>query len=1049
MKNFYTLVLLLCLMTMNSMAQVTATPLIYPQYSTDTTTGGRLPYVFRAKVSGLTANTLYRFYARAANLTVDAANAGGGAAIFIKQNGNYTYVTNPSFFVAGSYDTIRSNATGDATGWFAFEPTRGGTARFTEGNYIHARIFLQPNAGGGPGGGVVATVTDSILNIKLDVGTNNATGVYSTSLAPSKDLVYLYDNTAGNGRPLSGTFIETDGLNFKSGTGAGGSPNATSYPNYYRNNVDTINAAWGSFIPNKLPAGLLRIERCKLTDGTIAWANTDADGVWDIGSVNTINASSGLAALSIATDDAPLINVPPKLFFTNAQTSTTENAGTVTIGVGLKFPSANATSVDIIIKGGTATATNDYTHTTQTITFPANTTATQSITINLVNDAIAESPESLVLGMNNFTNGSGAGSPAYDSITIVDDDVPYITFASATANGYENNTSVNIPVNIQFPKSTATAVNIAVTGGTATLGTDFTFSNQTLTFPGSSSSPIQVPLTIINDAILEADETIIFTLSSATNGAMLGTSTFTYTIKNDDIVPLLSFVKPTFITVKENVGTVTVKVQLTNPTITPTSIDVSAFGGNATSGLDYTLASNTLTFAANTAGTQSFTFPITDDNLVEGLESIVLRLTNPTNSVTFINEYDSIDITDNDLVYYTISQINKNDGLGVADSTGVKCELHGVVYGPNIRPNGYQFFMNDRTGGIQVLRVNGLFAGYNPQDKDSIVVQGSIQQTNGQLQFTNLDTVYKVGTGSYINPTVITSYSETNEGNYVTLQYCHLLNTVQWPTGAANAVVTVVDQNGKNFQTQIYRQTDIDSTQPTPYWFHLTGILAQNDATISWDSLYFLVPLSLQNYQTVYPKFSFVTASDTVAESVGLDSIEVNLQWVPRTATSATVAFTGGSATFGQDFNFTSVTVSYPGGFAISSKQKVGVLVIDDTAPEIDETVNLSILGPSNSAVTATPFVHTLVIRYNDGVENGINHSLPINKFRVYPNPGSSCFHIQCDIDIDQIRLIDAQGKLVAEGKGNTINTEHIAKGFYTLQITNAEGVFNTKVTIE
>jgi hypothetical protein len=1047
MKNiyFYLTLLVMLFVSQTGDAQISITQLIYPRFSTDTTTGGRLPYVFRAKISGLTANTLYRYYTRAASITIDGANGGGGASVFIKPTGNFGYSTNPNFFVAGGADTMRTNALGEVSNWFAFEPTRDASARFVEGNYIHARVYFQPAAGGVTR---VVTVTDSIRNIKIDVNTNNATGIYSTSMAPAQDLVFLYDNTAGTGSPLSGTWIESDGLNFKTGTGAGGTPNAASYPDYYKNNVDGVTSAWGTFIPNQLSTGMLRVERRKLSDGTIGWANTDANGIWDVGSVNTINASGGLNALNISTDDAPLVNVPPKIYFINATQTVIENVGTVTISVGLKFPNANPTSVDVLISGGSATTGSDYTYTTQTVTFPANSITPQTVTVNIINDAIAEPLENIIFGLTNFTNSSTAGAPASDTLTIIDDDAPYISFNSSSASGLENITSVNIPVSIMFPGVTATSVNIAVTGGTATLGSDYTFSNQTITFPANSSSPINVPLTIINDTITESNETIIFTLSSATNGAVLGTSVFTYTIIDDDIVPVLTFVRPTYQQIKENVGMVNVRVKLTNPALTATSITVSAFGGNATLGSDYTLPSNTLTFPANTSSVLNYSFPIVDDTLVEGLENIILRLTNANHTVSFNYEYDTVAIVDNDLPVYTISQINKNDGLGVADSSTVLCELHGTVYGPNVRPTGYQFFMNDGTGGIQVLRAFGNFGGYIPQDKDSIVVKGEIQQTNGQLQITNLDTLYKVGTGTYITPTVITSYSEANEGNYVTLQYCHLLNPAQWPTGAGNATVTIVDQNNQLYQTQIYRQTNIDSTPATPYWFNITGFLAQNDATIPWDSNYYLIPLSLQNYEYVYPKMSFTNVTDTAIESIGLDSVEVNLQWAPRTVTTATVAFTGGSATYGQDFNFTTATVTYPGGFVLNAKQKIGVIIIDDALPESYENILLSILGPTNNAIAVFPSVHSLVIKDNDG-GNGITKKINENMISVFPNPGNGILNIKTDLHIISASLIDMQGREVAATNTTVLNLRSISKGIYLLKVETGEGVITTKVVVE
>lgn len=1028
-------------------AQVTITPVIYPQYSTDSSTGGRLPYIFRAKLSGLAANTVYRFYARACNPALDAANAGWGTSIFLKSTGSFLYVTNPNFFNGGSYDTLRSSATGEYTGWFAFEPGRVNNARFNEGNYIHAKVFLQPN-GGGPGGGTAVTITDSILNIKIGTGTTNATGVYSTSLAPAKDPVFLYDNENGTGRPLAGMWIESDGLDFKTGTGFGGTPNATAYPAYYKSNTDAVTSAWGSFIPNTLANGLRRVERRALTDGTIAWFNTDANGIWDSNNANTVNPNGGQAAIEIATDDAPLVNVPPKLYFVKASQTTYENAGTVSIGVGIKFPSANPTSVDVAIASGTASAGSDYTYSTQTVTFPANSSATQNVTFTLVNDAVTESIENVILKLQNFTNSSSAGTPANDTLTIVDDDAPYVSFNNASGSGIESTTSVNIPVNIMFPNSNATSVFISVTGGSASLGSDYTFSNQTLTFPASSSSAINVPLTIINDAVGEPDETIEFTLSAVTNGATLGISKFTYTIQNDDIVPVITFRAPTTQNIKENAGTVTVQVSLSNPALTATSVTISGFAGSATLGSDYSLPSNTITFPANTATSINYTFPITDDALVEQPENIVLRLTNPSIGVTYVNEFDTINITDNDLPYYLINQINHTDPVnGIADSLNVRCELHGVIYGPNVRPGGLQFFINDRTGGIQVLRTAGTF-GYVPAEGDSIVVKGDITQAAGQLQITNLDTVYKISSGNALKtPTVITSYSEANEGNYVTLQYCHLVNPAAWPTGAGNAAIAVVDQNNKQFMTQIFRQTDIDSTQPTQYWFHVSGILAQNDNSLPWDTSYYLIPLHLSNYEIVYPRMSFATATDTASENIGLDSMDVNLQWAPRTATSATVSFTGGSATFGQDFNFTSATINFPAGYAVTAKQRMGVLLIDDVTPEAYENILLTILGPTNGALAVTPSVHSLVIRDNDG-GSGINTHAGA-AVSVYPNPSNGIFTITSPAEIKNVRVTDMTGRVAGNWNSGTIDLSGEAKGMYMIEVTTTEGISIGKVTLK
>ena len=79
-------------------------------------------------------------------------------------------------------------------------------------------------------------------------------------------------------------------------------------------------------------------------------------------------------------------------------------------------------------------------------------------------------------------------------------------------------------------------VDYAVTGGTATAGSDYTNVSGTLTFaPGQSTRSITLP--VIDDAEVEPDETVVLKLSNPT-GALLGTlDAYELTIRNNDVAP--------------------------------------------------------------------------------------------------------------------------------------------------------------------------------------------------------------------------------------------------------------------------------------------------------------------------------------------------------------------------------------------------------------------------------------------------------------------------------------------------------------------------------
>lgn len=88
--------------------------------------------------------------------------------------------------------------------------------------------------------------------------------------------------------------------------------------------------------------------------------------------------------------------------------------------------------------------------------------------------------------------------------------------------------------------ATAFTVDYAVTGGTATSGTDFaTLANGTLTFTDGGAATQTIHLTINGDTDPESDETVVVTLSNIVNttgDTIIGTASGTGTILNDDVI---------------------------------------------------------------------------------------------------------------------------------------------------------------------------------------------------------------------------------------------------------------------------------------------------------------------------------------------------------------------------------------------------------------------------------------------------------------------------------------------------------------------------------
>ena len=256
------------------------TSVLLPQYiqGNTGTNSNRIPFAYRARLTGLTPNAVYRYYNQVIISTDLTTQSGAGNCIFKSVTGNFIRTTGPGLKNAGTYDSLTTDGTGAYEGWFITEPT--GNARFVPGKYVFMRITLNDGAGG-TSAVTRITTADSVRVVKLDPAASDSTGtgLRCTSPGSPKDFVFTYDNTTGTGRPISGSFIESDGTANTTGN---------SYASFYSVSVDGVNGAFGVVLPNILPNGIQRIERRSLATGAIIDTAKDNNGIWPSGA-NTIN----------------------------------------------------------------------------------------------------------------------------------------------------------------------------------------------------------------------------------------------------------------------------------------------------------------------------------------------------------------------------------------------------------------------------------------------------------------------------------------------------------------------------------------------------------------------------------------------------------------------------------------------------------------------------------------------------------------------------------------------------------------------------------------
>lgn len=236
--------------------------------------------------------------------------------------------------------------------------------------------------------------------------------------------------------------------------------------------------------------------------------------------------ADGSAVGTIASND-------PRPTITAAAVQAAEAAG-LTFTLTLSNPSAETVTVAWATADGTATAGGDYAAATGTATFaPGTTTAT--VTVGVVDDAVYEPNEGLILLLSNPTGGTLGNTEAAGTI-LNDDGVPEVRVDSvAVAEGDVGATDVTFTLTLSAPSAETVTVGYATAAGTAGAA-DFAAAAGTATFlPGVTTATVTVA--VAPETLLEADETFFLDLADPV-GAAIVDGRGTATVRNDDHAPV-------------------------------------------------------------------------------------------------------------------------------------------------------------------------------------------------------------------------------------------------------------------------------------------------------------------------------------------------------------------------------------------------------------------------------------------------------------------------------------------------------------------------------
>jgi hypothetical protein len=213
-----------------------------------------------------------------------------------------------------------------------------------------------------------------------------------------------------------------------------------------------------------------------------------------------------------------------------------------TFTVSLSAPSSATVTVAYATQNGTATAGSDYTTTSGSLTFTPGQTS-QTFAVAVAGDTTAESDETFLAGLTSpanatITKSSGTGA-------ILNDDggttLPGLAVGDTSiVEGHSGSSLLAFPINLSVASASDITVAYATSNGTAVAGSDYTATSGTFTIPAGATTK-NVVVRVTGDISLEPDETVLFTLSNATNATLLK-STGTGVIVNDDPPPVATTV---------------------------------------------------------------------------------------------------------------------------------------------------------------------------------------------------------------------------------------------------------------------------------------------------------------------------------------------------------------------------------------------------------------------------------------------------------------------------------------------------------------------------
>ncbi|MBD2100137.1 Calx-beta domain-containing protein [Leptolyngbya sp. FACHB-261] len=322
--------------------------------------------------------------------------------------------------------------------------------------------------------------------------------------------------------------------------------------------------------------------------------------------------SNSTATVTIADNDLPAATIVA------SDPSSAEPADTGEFIISFDQPALKDLSVNYLV-GGTAEPGVDYQPLAGSVTLAQGQTQAK-IVVSPIDDRLIEGPETVILTLQ---PGSGyqVGTAASATVTIWDNDAPVVTVIGTDPGAAEPADTGEFAINLDQAALTDLTISYSVSGS-AQPGVDYQALSGNVTIP-QGQTQVKIPVVPIDDATVEAPETVIVTLQAGAGYQLADASSATVTIWDDD-APTATIVAtdPNAQESPWDPGEFTISFD--QAALSDLSISYSV-GGSATPGVDYQTLSSSVIIPQGQTQVKIPVNPI-DDALVEAPETIVVSL---------------------------------------------------------------------------------------------------------------------------------------------------------------------------------------------------------------------------------------------------------------------------------------------------------------------------------------------------------------------------------------------------------------------------------------